>query len=319
MRPFIHREAVLSSRIEGTRADLGDVYSYQSRQLPLPGIDGGASEDDILEVLNYIEALDYGLDRLASLPLSLRLLCEIHERLMQGVRGERSRPGRFRDRQNYISGREAGIKNARYVPPPPEEVNPALSLLETYLHAESRYPPLVRLALVHYQFEAIHPFIDGNGRIGRLLISLQTVHWNLLPLPLLYLSAYFEENRNSYYDLLLAVSERGAWVEWLGFFLHGVAEQAQDAARRARALHDLQLHWHERLSNQRSINTIRLADMLLAKPILSIPEAQKMLDVTYRTARINIDKLVEVGVLTRLTDSKYDKLYTATEILDILS
>ncbi len=256
-RPFIQREALSSSRIEGTRADLADVYGYQARQLPLPDIASSASEHDIREVLNYIDALDYGLDRLSSLPLSLRLLCEIHERLMQGVRGERRRPGRFRDRQNWISGRGDKLENARFVPPPPEQMKPALALFEAFLHAEPRYPPLVRLALVHYQFEAIHPFIDGNGRIGRLLISLLTVQWILLPLPLLYLSAYFEEKRERYYDLLLAVSERGAWEEWLSFFLRGVAEQAQDAIQRAQALQDLQQRWHAQLSEHRSANPLR--------------------------------------------------------------
>jgi Fic family protein len=319
VRPFIQREAVYSSRIEGTQADLGDIYSYQASQLPLPGIPGGESENDIREILNYVEALEHGLDRLVEFPLSLRLLRELHQRLMQGVRGEDRTVGHFRDRQNYISGRGDGIRNARYVPPPPEQLKPTLGQFEDYLHAGDTYPPVVRLALVHYQFEAIHPFIDGNGRIGRLLISLLTVHWKLLPLPLLYLSAYLEENRSQYYDLLLAVSERGAWGEWLGFFLRGVAEQSWDAAQRARALQDLQLRWHDRLSDQRSANTIRLADMLLASPILSIPDAQKMLDVTYNTARYNVEKLVSAGVLSKPKDSKYGKLFAAEEILEILT
>lgn len=319
VRPFIHREALSSSRIEGTRADLSDIYRYGARQLPLPGMAGGASEEDIKEVLSYVEALEYGLERLASLPLSLRLLTEIHERLMRGVRGEGSWPGRFRDRQNWISGQDSKLENARFVPPPPEQMQSALGKLERFLHAEPRYPPLVRLALIHYQFEAIHPFIDGNGRIGRLLISLLTVYWQLLPLPLLYLSAYFEKNRERYYDLLLDVSERGAWGEWLGFFLRGVAEQAQDGIQRAQALLDLQQRWHDKLSDQRSANTLRLANMLLERPMLTIPDGQEMLGVTYHTARKNIEKLVEAGVLRQLVDAKYGKLYGATQILDILS
>ena len=196
----------------------------------------------------------------------------------RGIRrdgGEKHSPGRFRTEQNWISDQVSKIENARFVPPPPEQMQTTLAELETFLHAESGYPPLVQLAFIHYQFEAIHPFIDGNGRIGRLLISLLTVHWNLLPLPLLYLSAYFEENRARYYDLLLSVSERGAWSDWLQFFLRGVAEQAQDANRRARALQDLQGQWYERLADQRSVNILRLADMLLVRPMVTIPDAKR--------------------------------------------
>lgn len=319
VRPFIQREALSSSRIEGTRAELADVYGYQARQLPLPSIASGATEHDIREVLNYIDALDHGLEQLSSLPLSLDLLCRIHARLMQGVRGERRKPGQFRDQQNWIGGGDNNLENATFVPVPPEQLPSALSLFEAYLHAKPRYPPLVRLALIHYQFEAIHPFVDGNGRIGRLLLSLLTVHWNLLPLPLLYLSAYFEEKRSRYYELLLAVSERGAWQEWILFFLSGVAEQARDAIQRSQALQDLQQRWHTLLVDQRSANTIRLADLLLTRPVLTIPDAQQMLDVTYHTARANIDKLVAAGVLTKMTEAKYGKLYAATEIIDVLS
>lgn len=317
VRPFVQREAVSSSRIEGTQADMGDIYGYQARQLPLPGLGQGASEEDIREVLNYVAALEYGLERLETLPLSLRLIREIHQQLMQGVRGERAMPGQFRSRQNWIGG-GGNIESARFVPPPPEEMISGLNQLERYFHAQPSYPPLVRLALIHYQFEAIHPFIDGNGRIGRLLISLLTVHWNLLPLPLLYLSAYFEQNRAQYYDLLLAVSQRGAWTEWLNFFLVGIAEQAQDAAGRARALLGLQQQWRERLGKQRSENVLRLADMLLAWPVLTIPDAQKLLDVSYPTANNLIEKLNAAGILSPLSEGNYGKLYAAEEILEIL-
>jgi len=319
VRPFIQREALSSSRIEGTRADMSDIYSYRARQLPLPGMTSGATEEDIKEVLNYVEALEYGLERLASLPLSLRLLVEIHQRLMQGVRGEKSSPGRFRDRQNWISGEDNKLENARFVPPPPKQMQAALEEFEKFLHAEPHYPPLVRLALIHYQFEAIHPFIDGNGRIGRLLISLLTVHWNLLPLPLLYLSAFFEENRKRYYDLLLAISERGAWSEWLSFFLRGVAKQAQDANQRALALQDLQQRWHEQFSSQRSINPVRLVDLMFIKPIVSITEVKTDLGLSYPGAQYNVEKLVKAGILSQLGDAKYEKFYVAADILDILA
>ena len=237
---------------------------------------------------------------------------------MEDVRGERAMPGKFRDRQNYIGTRGDSIENARFVPPPPDESVECLNQLEGYFHAQPSNPPVVRMALIHYQFEAIHPFIDGNGRIGRLLISLLTVHWNLLPLPLLYLSAYFEKNRTQYYDLLHAVSEKGAWVEWLHFFLVGAAEQAQDAAGRARAMLDIQQQWHQRLGKQRSANLLRLADMLLSRPILTIPDAQQMLGVTYHTARNLVEKLVAAAILTQITETKYGKLYAADEILKII-
>ncbi len=210
IRPFIRREAVLSSRIEGTQADIADLYAYEAGQLPLPGVKPAPPESDVREVLNYVHAMEYGLERIQTLPVSLRLLRELHERLLAGVRGDQATPGEFRRTQNWIGRPGCTLNDADFVPPPVAEMNAALDAFEKYLHAGNAYPPLVRLAVIHYQFEAIHPFLDGNGRIGRLLISLLLVHWNLLSLPLLYLSAFFERHRKDYYDLLFAVSERGA-------------------------------------------------------------------------------------------------------------
>jgi len=190
--PFLRREAVLSSRIEGTQSDLPHLYAYEAGQLALPGFEPPPSEADVREVVNYVEALEYGLKRIQELPVSLRLLRELHECLLKGVRGETATPGEFRHTQNWIGAPGCTLNEAQFVPPPPEELLPALDAFEKYIHSEDETPPLIRLAFLHYQFEAIHPFVDGNGRIGRLLISLLLVHWGLLPFPLLYLYGFLK-------------------------------------------------------------------------------------------------------------------------------
>jgi len=270
-------------------------------------------------VLNYVRALEYGLERLDTLPVSLRLIRELHERLMAGVRGEHAAPGEFRSSQNWIGPPNCTLNEAEFVPPPVPHMHEALDAFERYLHSEDVYPPLVRLALIHYQFEAIHPFVDGNGRIGRLLISLLLVEWGLIPLPLLYLSAFFHRYRQAYYDLLMAVSESGAWGDWLLFFLRGVTEQARDAIARAKRLQGLQATWRERLTQARaSALLLRLADSLFASPVLTIPEAQRLLDVTYRSAQRNVEKLVEAGILQQVGDASYGKTFFAAEILQAI-
>lgn len=319
IRPFIRREAVLSSRIEGTQTDLPLLYAYEAGQLALPGIEPTPPEADMREVLNYVHALEYGLERLHTLPISLRLLREVHGKLMHGVRGEQATPGEFRRSQNWIGAPGSLLKDATYVPPPPAELMDTLAAFEAYLYAEDSLPPLVRLALIHYQFEAIHPFLDGNGRIGRLLMTLLLVHWELLPMPLLYLSAYFEHRRDDYYRLLLEVSASGAWRAWLLFFLTGVAEQAIDAVQRAGKLQDLQVEWSRRLSTTRtSANLLRLANFLFDMPVLTISDAAKALHVTYVTGQRLIDRLVREGILSTLDDRTYGKVYVAHDILAVL-
>jgi len=316
--PFIRREAVLSSRIEGTQTDIADLYAYEAGQLSFPGLKPAPSETDAREVLNYVHALEYGLERLNTLPVSLRLICETHSRLMEGVRGEQATPGEFRHSQNWIGPPGCTLNDAQFVPPPVLEMKDALDAFEKYLYSEDDFPPLVRLAFIHYQFEAIHPFVDGNGRMGRLLISLLLVHWNLLPLPLLYLSAFFERRRQEYYDLLLAVSERGDWREWVKFFLYGVAEQSQDAIARAKQLQDLQSGWRQRLqaTPRTSVSLLRLADSLFESPVLTIPEAQRILGVKqYHSARRSVETLVKAGILRQISESSYGKVFVAEEIL----
>jgi Fic family protein len=319
IRPFIRREAVASSRIEGTEADLADLYVYEAGQLALPGTEPAARDADVHEVLNYVRALDYGLERIADLPVSLRFVRELHERLMSGVRGERATPGEFRRTQNWIGPPGCTLNEATYAPPPAPEMREALGAWEAYLHADDPYPPLVRLAFIHYQFEAIHPFLDGNGRIGRLLLSLLAVHWNLLPQPLLYLSPFFERRRREYYDLLLSVSTHGTWREWVEFFLRAVEEQSRDAVHRARRLQDLQTEWRERLTEARaSALLLRLMDSLFEVPIVSVPQATDILGVTYPSAREHVQRLVDQNILSQVGDSSYGKLYVAKDIVAAL-
>jgi Fic family protein len=319
--PFIRREAVLSSRIEGTQASLADVYAYEAGQLVLPGFPAVAHVADVREVVNYVSAVEYGLERLNTLPVSLRLVRELHERLMRGVRGEHMTPGEFRRSQNWIGPPGCSLNDATYVPPPVPEMDAALAAFEKYLHADADLnAPLVRLAMIHYQFEAIHPFLDGNGRIGRLLIILLLISWNLLSLPLLYLSAYFERNRSEYYERLLAVTQQGAWRPWIVYFLRGVTEQSRDAAGRAKRLQDLQAGWRGRLIAQRApARAMNLVDHLFHTPVLTIPRVQKLLGVTYHAAQSNVERLVAAGILRLVGESGQGKMFVADEIMRALS
>ncbi len=318
IQPFIRREAVLSSRIEGTQTGIKELYAYEVKQLSIFGEENEQQSADAHEVSNYVHALQYGLKRLKSLPVSLRLIRELHEHLMKGVRGEQARPGYFRETQNWIGPRDCALTDATFVPPPLAEMNQALDAFEKYVHSADPLPPLIRLACAHYQFEAIHPFIDGNGRIGRLLIPLLLIDWNLLPLPLLYLSAYFERQRETYYDLLLAVSERGAWRDWIVFFLRGIADQSQAALTKAKQLQDLQIRWHQHVTQARSSALlVRLIDHLFTSPIVTIPGAERFLSVSYRAAKQNIQKLVDAKILVP-GEAKYGKSFVALDIIKVI-
>lgn len=316
-RPLIAREAVMSSRIEGTQADLFDLYAYEAAQPALPGI---AVPDDTREVYQYVQAMEYGLQRLQELPMSLRLIREIHRVLLQGVRGEYATPGEFRTTQNWIGAPGCTLQEARYVPPPPDAMRECLYQLEAYLHQPNEHPPLIRLAWIHYQFEAIHPFIDGNGRVGRLLIILLMVHWNLLPTPLLYLSEYFERHRSEYYDLLQAVSERGAWREWTLFFLQGVQEQAQRAARAIRNLQDLHARWKQMLETAgvRSAVAAIALEMLMERPVLTPKDVENRADCTSAGARKALRELEQAGIIAVQGARRPRLIYYAPEALAIL-
>jgi Fic family protein len=311
IQPLIRREAVLSSRIEGTQASLVDLYAYEAVQLTLFEF-----PEDVKEVRNYVRALQYGLDRLSSLPVSLRLMRELHARLLEGVRGEHWTPGEFRRSQNWIGGPGSTIGTAAFVPPPVKEMNQALGELEKFIHRSDDLPPLIRLSLIHYQFEAIHPFLDGNGRIGRLLNSLLLHDWGLLPQPILYLSAYFEANRQAYYDHLLSISQSGAWHEWFIYFLRGVQIQAQDTVGRIQRLQALRNGYREQFQRTRAAaRLLQVIDGLFTQPIFTIPQLRDVLAVNYPTAQRYVTQLEEAGIVQEITSQARNRVYRAEEIV----
>jgi Fic family protein len=315
VRPFVRKEAVLSSQIEGTRTSFEELLSYEAGQLSLFG-----DPQDTLEVHNYVRALDYGLERLETLPLSLRLIREIHGILLQGVRGELMTPGEVRRSQNWIGRPGATLAQSRYVPPPANEMHNCLSHLERFIHQDSELPPLLRVGLIHYQFEAIHPFLDGNGRVGRLLVTFLLVAWRLLSQPLLYLSSFIEANRQEYYDRLLTVSQKGEWEAWLLFFLEGVRSQAEDASQRITRLQTLRLEYRELFATDRSREKLaRMVDYLISSPITSIPQAQESLEMgSYTTIQRYIEKLTALSIVREVTGKSRNRIYRADQILKVL-
>lgn len=317
--PFLHREAVLSSRIEGTQADVADLYAFEAGEVYVAGDSPPPPRYDVEEVRNYVRALEHGLEQLQAGPIGLELIRELHRRLMEGVGGERVTPGALRDRQNWIGIQGSTLDDAEFVPPPTPLMHEALQELERYLQSEEDTPPLARLALIHYQFEVIHPFLDGNGRIGRLLLSLLLVHWGLLSFPLLHLSAYFERNRTAYYDRLLAVSREGAWNTWLCFFLEGVTEQAHDAVERANSLQALQGQWRTHLQEERAPGwTLGLVDMLFEQPVVSAGDVQERFEVTHPTAMSALQRLEGMGIVREMTGRQRNRVYAAEAIFDML-
>lgn len=313
-RTFLRREAVASSRIEGTTTDLGQLLLFEeSARVAEPNA-------DVEEVANYVTALEYGLDRPAERPISLSLVKEMHALLMQGVRGGDKRPGQFRDRQNYIRERlGTGIEGARFVPPPPTEVPGLLDDLQRFVVAPSELPPLVRLAMTHYQFEAIHPFDDGNGRLGRLLVPLLLREWGLLDRPLLYVSDELDRCREEYMDGLLRVSQRGDWTGWLGFFLGAVRAQAHDALGRSERLLALRERYRGPYQlGGRSGRLLQVVDDLFERPTLTVSRVADRLGVTYPSAQKLVDRLVADGVVAEVTGQRRNRVYVAAEIVEVL-
>jgi Fic family protein len=311
IRPFVRREAVLSSRIEGTQATLGELLAAEA------GAAVARSPEDLREVANYVVALEYGVSRLVSLPLSLRLVRELHARLMERVRGGQATPGEFRRSQNWIGPVGCTLANATYIPPPPEELDACLAAWERFLHDQS-LPPLVQVALVHAQFEAIHPFLDGNGRIGRLLVTLFLLARKLLPAPLLYLSAFLEATRAEYYARLLAVTRESDWAGWLQYFLNGVARQAEDAASRAGRINLLLAKWHREGAGESSRGPSDLVDLLAENPFWSVTRAAARLGVAYTTAQRAVEVLRRAGILAPISAARRDRVFVARQVLEIL-
>ncbi len=311
MRPFVRREAVLSSRIEGTQATLGELLAAEA------GAAVDRSPDDLREVGNYVAALEHGLRRLPELPLSLRMVKQLHAVLMEGVRGGHATPGEFRRSQNWIGPPGCTLANATYVPPPPEELMNCLGDWERSLRDRS-LPPLIHAAYIHYQFEAIHPFLDGNGRVGRLLITLLLVERDILPTPLLYLSAFFEATRRDYYERLLEVSLQGEWEAWLEYFLNGVARQSEDAVSRAKRINQLLEAWRMKFAGASSKTPALLLDLLTANPFVTAKQAAEQLEVAFTTAQRAIKKLQEAAILEEVGDAQRDRVYCASKILKVL-
>jgi Fic family protein len=315
---FVRKEAVLSSQIEGTQATLVDLLTFEAQA----GEESNAAPTaDVEEVCNYLDALAYSREQIASpkgLPLSMRLLSETHRRLMRGVRGADKSPGEVRRSQNWIGGTRPG--NAAYVPPPPHALGDVLGAFEKYLHAEDTLPPLVRAGLLHVQFETIHPYLDGNGRIGRLLVTLLLEHWKLLTKPLLYLSLFFKRHRADYYRLLNLVRVDGDWESWLAFFLTGVATISDEATASARDLFALvETDRTRSLAHEgMSVVALRLFEHLPRQPMVTVASAMKLVETTKPTASRAIDLLVAAGVLVEMTGKKRDRSFAYQAYLDRL-
>lgn len=310
---YVRKEAVLSSQIEGTQSTLSDLLLFETEAA------AGSPIDDIREVSNYVDAMMYGLERLNELPISLRLIREMHDRLMRGARGGTKSPGEFRTSQNWIGGTRPG--NAVYVPPPVNELMSSLGELEKFIHADTPgIPPLIKAGLIHVQFESIHPFLDGNGRLGRLLITLFLCSQRILRQPLLYLSLYFKQNRMDYYRLLQEVRERGTWEAWLEFFLDGVTKTADQAFETATAIVDLFKADRTRIAaiGDRAGSALRLHELLQQNPYLTAPVAVEKSGLTMPTVNSAFAELQRLSVVTEVTGKRRGRVYCYKAFLDIL-
>jgi Fic family protein len=311
---YVRKEALLSSQIEGTQASLENIFEYENGDKP-------ENINDVAEVINYIRALNYGMDRLKTLPISLRLIKEIHGVLMQGTRGGNKTPGEFRKTQNWIGPPGSTLKDARYIPPPPQEVVKTMGDLEQYIHKGRKLPVLIDCGLVHYQFESIHPFLDGNGRVGRLLITFYLYFREVLHRPLLYLSYYFKKNRQEYYDRLNMVRDKGDYEQWIAFFLKGVVETADSAVETARKILELQtkhreLLWKKKLSSPLAVGIL---ERLFQKPYVSVNDVAKEFSISFQAASNLVSQLEGAGILHEITGKKRDKRFIYAAYISILS
>lgn len=302
---YVKHEAVLSSQIEGTQSTLEDVLQFE--------IDAHSHDTpkDVEEVVNYVRAMNFGLERLPDLPLCLRLIREIHRELMQGVRGENRSPGEFRQNQNWIGEVNSPLSEAIFVPPPVDDMKKALGELENFLHDDS-HPVLIQCALVHAQFETIHPFNDGNGRVGRLLVTFLLCEREILNRPLLYLSYYLKAHRAEYYDRLMAVRNQGNWEDWIKFFLRGIIEVSQSATDTARKILELREKHRQQIIDEaggRSSNALRLLDSLYERPVTDVKTVEKSLQTTFQTANKLINQLERLGIIEELTGQKRNRIY----------
>ena len=310
---YVRKEALLSSQIEGTQATLDDVLD--------PLLDENANRS-VADVINYIKASEFAIKRLQELPLCNRLIKETHAVLMEGVRGQEKNPGEFRYSQNWIGGHGSTLKNARYIPPNPEDMKEAISDLEKYMNAEDSLDPLVRAALIHYQFETIHPFLDGNGRVGRLLITLFLMEKKILTAPALYISYFLKRNRIEYYDRMTEVRRKGNYEQWITFFLQAVMESAEDAVHtidQLTALHDKNMTLlTEGITKRQSDTLKKLFAYLEANPIIEVTKTSQALDMAYNTIARAVAVLEEKGILAQSEKAGKTRIYSYSEYLDIL-
>lgn len=316
--PLMRREAILSSRIEGTHTTAEDLVLLDVDEAQRPALPPHSRKEDTLEVANYIRAMEHGLARLKEIPVSLRLIRDVHAVLLKDVRGGHERPGEFRTLQNFIGDDGDRIAGARFVPPPVTQMLALLDDFEKYLHEETDDSPplLIRLALIHYQFETIHPFRDGNGRLGRLLLALMLCSSERLVDPTLYLSGYFDQNRDEYMDRLLLVSQRGDWVGWINFFLKGVAECAKDSREQAEGLIALRDNYLGRFRAARSSGLLQtLIEDLFKQPSMRIGDAVDLLGVSHAAASYNLKKLEAAGIVREITGRRRNQIYYAAEIV----
>jgi Fic family protein len=312
---YVRKEAVLSSQIEGTQASLIDVLEFEAQTLE------SDNPQDVSEVVNYINAIKYGLERLKTLPVSLRLIREIHEKLMEEVRGSEREPGQFRNSQNWIGPGGCTLREATYVPPPPHEMPDFLSDLEQFIHSPNPMPALIKIGIAHSQFETIHPFLDGNGRTGRLLITFLLCEQKILQYPLLYLSYYFKKYRNEYYHHLQMVRDKGEWELWLKFFLKGVYEVAQEASITAREIVNMKESHRQlvldSLGARRSGNAIALLESLYFKPIFTVEHVEATTKLAYTNSNALIRELCDIGLLQEITGRKRNRAFAYTPYLDV--
>ena len=308
---YVRKEALMSSQIEGTQCTLEDILD--------PQLDASANAD-VSEVINYVKAARFALKRLETLPICSRLLRETHAVLMEGVRGQEKNPGEFRRSQNWIGPAGSSLKNARYIPPNVEDMEIAMSDLEKYINESDKYDPLIQAALIHYQFETIHPFLDGNGRIGRLLILLYLMEKKLLSKPVIYVSYFLKMNQIEYYDRISEVRRNGNYEQWVGFFLEAVASAAQDALEsvgKLSALHEKNISRLPK-SNRRKDNVRELFDYLEQHPIIDIKQTAAALGLSYNTVSAAVKKLMELGILKETTNAARNRVFAYEEYLEIL-
>ena len=313
---YVRKEAVLSSQIEGTQSSLNDLLRAEARILD-PN-----RPTDVREVSNYVGALDHGLERLDELPVSVRLIREIHERLLRGVRGGRLQPGELRQSQNWIGPAGASIIEATFIPPPPHHVPDALGDLERFMHARDSMPALIRIGLIHAQFETIHPFLDGNGRVGRLLITFLLCEQGILQSPVLYLSHYFKANRTEYYEHLQDIRDEGAWEAWLQFFLRGVADVSREATETARAIVDLREKDRQAIVNELGRvagNALKVHELLFRFPLVSVNLIAETLGVSFTSANRLIDRMVESGILVEGTGNARNRVFVYSQYINLFN